>query len=79
MSQDVIDLMCSELTREAFHLPLYDADARELWMARCVQVLAAIHDPDARASQAVNFAMGLALRGVPSPLVLRQFGTGEQP
>lgn len=74
MSQDVLALMVAELQREAFTVPLYDADARELFLARCGQVLEAIKDPDARASQAVNFAMGLALRGVPGQLVLRKWG-----
>jgi len=74
MSTDVLDMLCSELQVEAFNLPLEDGDKRELWFARCAQVLAAIKDPEARASQAINFAMGLALRGVPGEFVLRKLG-----
>lgn len=72
--RDALDELAGELQAESFHLPLHDADRRERWFANCAQVLAAIKDPAARQAQAMNFAMGLAVRGVPSELVLRQFG-----
>lgn len=75
---DCVHAMIRELQIEGFTLPLHDADARELWRQRCAQVLAAIPDPEARASQAVNFALGVALRGVPSAIVLSQFEEGGQ-
>ena len=69
-SQDVLDIMIAELQVEAFTVPIYDGDRREQWLSRCRQVLAAIPDPEQRAGQALSFALGLALRGIPSELIL---------
>jgi hypothetical protein len=76
---DCLQELIKELQVEGFTVPLYDADAVALWRTRCAQVLAAIPDPEARASQAVNFALGVALRRVPSAIVLSQFEEGGQP
>ena len=78
MSQDALQLLIAELQREGFTVPLHDADAVALWRMRCAQCLAAIHDPEMRVSQAMNFAMGVALRGVPSELILGSFEEGDQ-
>ena len=72
-AQDVLDIMIDELEVEAFTVPIYDGDRREQWLSRCRQVLAAIPNPHQRTGQALSFALGLALRGVPSELVLRLF------
>ena len=72
-SQDVLDIMIAELQVAAFTIPIYDCDTREEWLSRCRQVLAAIPDPEQRAGQAMAFALGMALRGIPSELVLRLF------
>ncbi len=76
---DCLSELIKELQVEGFTVPLYDADAVGLWRTRCAQVLTAIPDPEARASQAVNFALGVALRGIPSAIVLSQFEDGGQP
>ena len=74
---DCVHAMIRELQIEGFTLPLHDADARELWRQRCAQVLAAIPDPEARASQAMNFAMGLAMQGVASEIALSYLTKGR--
>ena len=75
---DCLTDMIRELQIESFTVPLHDADARELWRHRCAQVLAAIPDPEARASQAMNFAMGLVVRGVPSDVVVGYIQKGDE-
>lgn len=75
---DVLTELARELQIESFTVPIHDADARELWRSRCAQVLAAIPDPEARASQAMNFAMGLVVRGVCSDVALAYIEKGDE-
>ena len=75
---DCLTELCRELQMQAFTLPIENADVRETWRANCAQVLSAIPDPEARASQAMNFAMGLVVRGVPSDVVLGYIQNGDK-
>ncbi len=76
--RDCLTELSRELQIESFTLPLYDADARAQWRTRCAQVLAAIPDPEARAIQAMNFAMGLVVRGVASEVALHYLEGGQR-
>ena len=76
---DCLQELTKELQIEAFTVPLYDADAVALWRTRCAQVLAAMPDPEARASQAMNFALGVVLRyDIPSAIILNQLGGHDE-
>ena len=67
---DCLYELTSELQRQAFTVPLHDADARTLFFQRAGQLIAAL-PLEERADYAVSLAMGFALRGVPSQIVLQ--------
>ena len=67
---DCLRELTKELQISAFTVPLYDADARALFFQRAGQLIAAL-PLEERADYAVSLAMGFALRGVPSQIVLQ--------
>ena len=73
---DCLTELAKELQIQAFTVPIHDADAREQWRDHCAQLLAAL-PPEERASQAMNFAMGLVVRGVSSDVALHYLEGGQ--
>lgn len=71
-STDCLAVLIRELQIEGFKVPIHDADRREQWFKSCAVVLGAIKDPQERLDQLTSFAMGFAIRGIPSEMVMKK-------
>jgi hypothetical protein len=69
-SNDCLAELLAGLRMQARAVRLYDADARENWLASCGQLLAAVPDEHQRTNWAWQLALALPVAGAPIDFVM---------
>lgn len=69
---DCLAVVYADLRRQAKHVQLHDADAREQWVSACGDLLAQVPDEPQRASWSYFLARDLNLVGCPMHCVVER-------